>query len=94
MRLVKVPELLSKMGKFRFKAGMPLIVRKRDKMISKRGDELVCSGRPKSGWAFFRSVRGVSSVGTTLIFCVLLFASVIQPSHQGDATDNGLQVRA
>ena len=77
------------MGKFRFKAGMPLIVRKRGKMLSKRGDELVCSGRRKS----VRSVHGVSSVGTTLIFCLLLFASVIKPSHQSDATDNGLQVR-
>ena len=81
------------MGKFRFKAGMPLIVRKRGEMLSKRGNELVCSGCRKSGWAFFKSVPDVSSVGTTLIFCVLLFASVIQPSHQSDATDNGLQVR-
>ena len=77
------------MGKFRFKTEMPLFVRKRDKMLFKRGDELVCSGRRKS----VRNVRGVSSVGTTLIFCLLLFASVIQPSHQSDATDNGLQVR-
>ena len=76
---------------FRLKAGMPLIVRKKGEMLSKR-DELVCSGSRKSGWAFFKSVPGVSSVGTTLIFCLLLFASVIQPSHQSDATDNGLQV--
>ena len=71
---------------------MPLIVRKRDKMISKRKDELVCSGRRMSGWAFSISVRGVSSFGTTLIFCLLLLASVIQPSHQSDAADNGMQV--
>ena len=93
MRLVKVPELLLKMGRFRFKAGMPLIVRKRGEVLSKREDELVSSGRRKSGWAFSISVRGVSSFGTTLIFCLLLLASVIQPSHQSDAADNGMQVK-
>ena len=83
-------QLLLKMAKFKLKAGMPLIVRKRGKIGHRqRGDELVCSGRRKS----VGSVHGVSSVGTTLIFCLLLFASVIQPSHQSDATDNGLQVR-